>query len=93
MTITEFGQNVLLDEAEVILSDNTRLVVMVIIDDASSFRVIIPTRAVRSISGKESVKCFTRGWLSWAGPPDVLYYDAAKGHITKLFAYYRFKSS
>ena len=44
---TEFNQNVLLDEAEVILSDGTRLMVMVIIDDASSFRVIIPTKAVR----------------------------------------------
>ena len=34
---TEFNENVLLDEAEVILSDNTRLLVMIIIDDASRF--------------------------------------------------------
>ena len=83
---TELNENVLLDEAEVILSDNTRLLVMIIIDDASSFRVIIPTKAVRNISGRESLKCFSRGWLAWAGPPKVLGYDAAKGHITQPFA-------
>ncbi|CAK0806782.1 unnamed protein product [Prorocentrum cordatum] len=83
---TEFNENVFLDEAEVILSDGTRLMVMVILDDASSFRVIVPTTAVRSITGEESLRCFSQGWLSWAGPPKVLYYDAAKGHITKRFA-------
>ncbi|CAK0825490.1 unnamed protein product [Prorocentrum cordatum] len=82
---TEFNQNVFLDEAEVILSDGTRLMVMVILDDASGFRVIIPTKAVRSITGEESLRCFSQGWLSWAGAPKVLYYDAAKGHITKRF--------
>ena len=40
---TEFNENVLLDEAEVFLSDGTRLMVMVIVDDASSFRAFIPT--------------------------------------------------
>ncbi|CAK0843715.1 unnamed protein product [Prorocentrum cordatum] len=65
---TEFNENVFLDEAEVILADGTRLMVMVILDDASGFRTIIPTAAVRSITG------------------EVLYYDAAKGHITKRFA-------
>ena len=76
---TEFNENVLLDEAEVILSDNTRLLVMIIIDDASSFRVIIPTKAVRNISGRESLKCFSRGWLAWAGPPKTLGYERRKG--------------
>ena len=66
--------------------ESPRLMVMIIIGDASSFRVIIPTRAVRSISGKESLKCFSRGWLAWAGPAKKLYYDAAKGHITNAFA-------
>ncbi len=47
---TEFNENVFLDEAEVILSDKTRLMVMVILDDASSLRVIVPTTAVRSIT-------------------------------------------
>ena len=32
------------------------------------------------------MKCFSRGWLSWAGPPKMLGYDAAKGHITQSFA-------
>ena len=77
---TEFNENVLLDEAEVILSDNSRLLVMIIIDDASSFRTIIPTKTVRSITCRESLKCFRRGRLAWAGPPKTLYYDAAKGH-------------
>ncbi|CAK0808101.1 unnamed protein product [Prorocentrum cordatum] len=83
---TEFNENVFLDEAEVILADGTRLMAMVILDDASGFRVIIPTTAVRSITGEESLRCFSQGWLSWAGPPKVLYYAAAKGHITKRFA-------
>ena len=65
---TEFNENVLLHEAEVILSDGTRMLVMIIIDDASSFRVIIPTKAVRNISGKGSLKCFSRGCLAWASP-------------------------
>ncbi|CAK0824246.1 unnamed protein product [Prorocentrum cordatum] len=34
----------------------------------------------------EAPNCFTQGWLSWAGPPNTLYFDAAKGHITKVFA-------
>eukprot|EP00959_Pyramimonas_sp_CCMP1952_P349290 7318396-Pyramimonas_sp.AAC.1 len=59
---------------------------MVILDDASGFQVIIPTTAVRPITGEESLRCLSQGWLSWAGPPKVLYYDAAKGHITKRFA-------
>ncbi|CAK0825150.1 unnamed protein product [Prorocentrum cordatum] len=83
---TEFNENVFLDEAMVILSDKTRLMVIVILDDASSFRVIISTTAVRSITGEESLRCFSQGWVSWAGPPKVLYYDAAKGHITQRFA-------
>ncbi|CAK0847357.1 unnamed protein product [Prorocentrum cordatum] len=83
---TEFNENVFLDEAEVILADGTRLMVMVILDDASGFWVTIPTTAVRSITGEESLRCFSQGWLSWAGPPKVLYYDAAKGHITQRFA-------
>ncbi|CAK0904441.1 unnamed protein product [Prorocentrum cordatum] len=83
---TEFNENVFLDEAEVILADGTRLMVMVMLDDASGFGVIIPTTAVRSITGEESLRCFSQGWLSRAGPPKVLYYDAAKGHIAKRFA-------
>ena len=83
---TAFNENVLLDEAEVILSDGTRMLVVLVIDDASGFRVIIPTKAVRNISGKATLKCISRAWLAWAGPSKTLYYDAAKGHITKAFA-------
>ncbi|CAK0849447.1 unnamed protein product, partial [Prorocentrum cordatum] len=46
---TEFNENVFLDEADVIRSGTARLMAMVIVDDASSFRVIIPTAAVRSM--------------------------------------------
>ncbi|CAK0903395.1 unnamed protein product, partial [Prorocentrum cordatum] len=49
---TEFNENVFLDEAEVILADGTRQMVMVILDDASGFRVIIPTTAVRRPSSR-----------------------------------------
>ncbi|CAK0803467.1 unnamed protein product [Prorocentrum cordatum] len=83
---TEFNENAFLDEAEVTLADGARLMVMVILDDASGSRFIIPTTAVRSITGEESARCFSQGWLSWAGPPKVLHYDAATGRVAKRFA-------
>ena len=42
-TSTEFNQNVFVDEFEVELSDGTKVLSMMILDDASSFRVAIPT--------------------------------------------------
>ena len=54
----EFNENVFLDEIEVVLSDMTRVVIMVILDDASSFRVFVPTKATRTITGVEARNCF-----------------------------------
>eukprot|EP00959_Pyramimonas_sp_CCMP1952_P328460 6876346-Pyramimonas_sp.AAC.1 len=59
---------------------------MVILDDASSLRVIIPTAAARPIAGEESLRCVSQGWLSWAGLPKVLHYSAARGHVAQRFA-------
>ncbi|CAK0898700.1 unnamed protein product, partial [Prorocentrum cordatum] len=78
----EFNENVMLDEAELFLSDKTRRVVMVI-RDAWSFRVIIPFAAVPSITGV--LRCLSQGWLSWVGPPKVLFCDAAKGRVAQRF--------
>ena len=75
-----------LDEFEVELSDGTKVLSMMILDDASSFRVAIPTANFSSISGSESKRCLHQGWLLWAGAPQNLYYDMAKGHLASEFA-------
>ncbi|CAK0902792.1 unnamed protein product [Prorocentrum cordatum] len=57
------------DKLEVLDVSGTRqtydgtLMVMVIIVDDSSFIVIVPTSAVRSVSGVEALTCFTQGWV------------------------------
>ena len=45
----------------------------------------MPSTAVRSISGPEARELFERGWGCWAGPPDVLHYDPAAGHLSEDF--------
>ena len=84
-TSTEFNQNVFVDEFEVELSDGTKVLSMMILDDASSFRVAIPTANFSSISGSESKRCLHQGWFLWAGTPQNLYYDMAKGHLASEF--------
>ena len=84
-TSTEFNQNVFVDEFEVELSDGTKVLSMMILDDASSFRVTIPTANFSSISGSESKRCLYQGWFLWAGAPKILYYDMAKGHLASEF--------
>ena len=82
-TSTEFNQNVFVDEFDVELSDGTKVLSMMILDDASSFRVAIPTA---NFSGSESMRCLHQGWFLWAGAPQNLYYDMAKGHLASEFA-------
>ena len=79
-----FNEAVSIDEAEVTLPDGFRVMVLAIVDEASGFRMFIPTKAVRSISGKETKELFYRGWCSWAGPPETLVYDLAMGHFWLL---------
>ena len=67
------------------LSDGTKVLSMMILDDACSFRVAIPT-ANFSSSGSESKRCLHQGWFLWAGAPQKLYYDMAKGHLASEFA-------
>ena len=68
-TSTEFNHNVFVDEFEVELSDGTKVLSMMILDDASSFRVAIPTANFSSISGSESKCCLHQGGFLWAGAP------------------------
>ena len=82
----DFNEAVTIDEAEVVLSDGFRVMVLVVADEASGFRMIIPTKAVRSISGKEAKELFYRGWCSWAGCPETLVYDPAAGQLVSEFA-------
>ena len=68
-TSTEFNQNVFVDEFEVELSDGTKVLSMMILDDASSFRVAIPTANLSSISGSESKRCRKICIMTW--PKDI----------------------
>ena len=52
----ELHEQVLLGEAKVILSDDSRLTVTVTIDDASSFGVVVPTMAARSARDVKDVE-------------------------------------
>ncbi|CAK0835539.1 unnamed protein product, partial [Prorocentrum cordatum] len=64
MLSVEFNVNVLLGESEVVLSDDTGLMAMIITDGAASFWAVAPTSVARSVAGVEALKCFVRGWLS-----------------------------
>ena len=74
------------DEFEVELSDGTKVLSMMILDDASSFKVAIPTSNFSSISGSESKRCLHQGWFLWQAIPQNLYYDMDKGHLASEFA-------
>ena len=84
-TDIEFNEAVTLDEAEVVLSGGTAVMLLVVCDEASGFRMVIPTKAVRAISGEEARECFYRCWCSWAGCPETLVYDPAMGHLAEAF--------
>jgi hypothetical protein len=83
-----FNEAVYLDEFEVALADEVRVLFLMILDDASSFRVVVPTDMKRSISGPKVRELFKATWSCWAGPPDTAIYDAAKGHLSDDFQLY-----
>ena len=83
---TTFNENLFIDEFEVVLNDGTHVMLCMYLDDASSFRVVVPTTGLRSLGSRLARECLDRGWLSWAGPPDRLYYDKTKGHLGEEFA-------
>ena len=56
-----------------------------VLDDASSFRVVVPTGAVSAIGGKEVRTLFSQCWGNWAGPPDALFFDPLRGHLADEF--------
>ena len=83
---TQFNENVFVDELEVTLSDGTNILMMMMLDDASSFRVVVPVSGKRTISADRAKAAYTIGWLNWAGPPDHLHVDALKSHLSSEFA-------
>merc|ERR1711963_1354247 len=60
--ITELNEHVFIDDFEIVMTDGTLEVFRMILDDASDYRAVIPTTAVRSITGHEARKCFEAGW-------------------------------
>ena len=82
---TEFNENVFIDEFEVTMVDGTRWLLLMILDDASGFRTVVPSTATASISGRETRALFDRAWGTWAGYPDVLHYDSHSGHLSEGF--------
>ena len=50
----QFNENLFIDEFQVTLPEGSRVLLLMMLDDASSFRVVVPTKAARTISGKEA---------------------------------------
>ncbi len=80
-----FNENVYLDDLEVVLADDATVMFLMPLDDASSFRVVVPTDMHRSISGPRVREFFQSSWSCWAGPPEASAYDAANGHLSDDF--------
>ena len=57
-----------------------------ILDDASSFRVVMPVTGKRTISAEHCRTAYAIGWTHWAGPPDNLHGDALQSHLSEEFA-------
>ena len=83
---TLFNENVFIDELEVQLSDGTSVLALMVLDDASSFRVVMPVSGKRTVTAERCKTAYTYGWLNWAGPPDTLHVDALKSHLADEFA-------
>jgi hypothetical protein len=83
---TLFNENVFIDELEVQLSDGTSVLALMVLDDASSFRVVMPLSGKRTVTADRCKAAYTYGWLNWAGPPDTLHVDALKSHLADEFA-------
>lgn len=49
---------------ELVLSDGSRLVVMVVIGDASSFRVFAPSYANLSLGDRGAKRCLSAVWAA-----------------------------
>jgi len=78
---TVMNEVVSLDEMEVALSDDARVLLLLVTDEATRLTVILLTKSVRSISGHELVELFTAHWCTPYGPPDTLQFDAAAAHL------------
>lgn len=57
-----FNESAYLDEFEVVLSDGTRVLYLMILDAVCSFRVVVPTDMKRSISGERMRGLFESNW-------------------------------
>lgn len=81
-----FNENAFVEEFDTTLSDRSKVLWLMTLDDASIMRIAVRTGGSKNISGIEARQAYEAGWTSWAGPPETLFLDPAKGHITKQFA-------
>ena len=58
---TLFNENVLIDKLEVVLSDGTPILALMVLDDASSFRVVMPVTGKRTILADRCKTAYTIG--------------------------------
>eukprot|EP00972_Heterocapsa_arctica_P007682 1119729-Heterocapsa_arctica.AAC.1 len=56
-----------------------------VIDEASRLSIAIPTSAHRALSSADAICAVTAHWVNWAGPPDKVQYDTARGFISVTF--------
>ena len=80
---TRFNEFVAYDEYEVVLSDNTRKQLVLIIDEASNYVVAYPLEQVHTAKWEYISEALERGWVQWAGAPDNLVFDPMKPHISE----------
>ena len=81
---TQFRDVVLMDEFWVILTDNTSVCLIMLIDEASLLAVAVPLqRSTTSASAEEIIAALEMHWLPWAGPMRQSRCDPHKSHIAK----------
>ena len=87
--VTAFNERVAYDEFECLLTDGTTAYLLMIMDEASNYRVVVPMLSGKKIpSAKEIIEALHIGWISWAGSPEALRFDPLKAHMaeaTRLF--------
>ena len=78
-----FNHIVGFDEFEVVLSDSHRQMLLMIIDEASSYAVVVPLESTRMPKFTEIEQMLARHWFTWAGVPTNLRFDPAGAHTSE----------
>lgn len=72
----EFGDVIVIDQGEVVLSDGTRVMFNLIVDLASGFTIVHPlNKAIKTAKAADIVKSIEQYWMSWARAPRTLSMD------------------